>query len=158
MNQIQGTLPKYAAILAIAVAAFAAGCSSTRPVEEEFLDTEKAAALVGKLDEALIGTSGPDQIEDAIETLDAQTESNPPLVRELGANPPSLPAPSDLFERIRDGFVLGDVEHDSIDKEESWFARHLTYLDRTFKRGERYLYHIVNEIEARGMFFDVADL
>lgn len=156
MNQIQGTLPKYAAILAIAVAAFAAGCSSTRPAEEEFLDTEKAAALVGKLDEALIGTSGPDQIEDAIETLDAQTESNPPLVRELGANPPSLPVPSDLFERIREGFTLADVEHESIDKEQSWFARHPAYLDRTFKRGERYLYHIVNEIEARKMPMELA--
>ena len=30
-----------------------------------------------KLDEADIGISGPEQIEDAIETLDAQTESRP---------------------------------------------------------------------------------
>src|SRR5690606_15913489 len=98
----------------------------------------------------------PTQIEEAIETLDAQTESDPPLVRQLGATPPTLPAPSDLFERIRDGFALEDVDDPSIDKEQSWFARHAAYLDRTFKRGERYLYHIVNEIEARDMPMELA--
>ena len=33
---------------------------------------------------------------------------------------------------------------------------HPEYLDRTFKRGERYLYHIVNEIEARKMPLELA--
>jgi membrane-bound lytic murein transglycosylase D len=157
MSQVPGALPRYAAILTMALSALAAGCSTNRPVEDEFpLDTEKAAALVGKLDEALIGTSGPDQIEDAIETLDAQTEGDPPLVRQLGATPPALPTPSDLFERIREGFVINDVSHPSIDKEETWFARNPIYLDRTFKRGERYLYHIVSEIEARNMPMELA--
>lgn len=156
MSQVRGRLPAYAAVLTIALTAFLAGCSTTPQPQESFLDSDKAAALVGKLDEALIGTSGPDQIEDAIETLDAQTESDPPLVRALGATPPTLPAPSDLFERIRDGFSIVDVDHPSVDKEESWFARHPEYLDRTFKRGERYLYHIVNEIEARKMPMELA--
>ncbi len=151
-----GTVRSGAAALLIALATFVAGCSSTPEVEESLLDSEKAAALVGKLDEALIGTSGPAQIEDAIETLDERTESEPPLVRELGANPPSLPAPSDIFERIRDGFTLADVDHPSVDKEQSWYAKHPAYLDRTFKRGERYLYHIVNEIEARNMPMELA--
>ena len=119
MKQASSGLPSATAILAIVLAAFLAGCSTTRDHEEEFLDAEKAAALVGKLDEALIGTSGPDQVEDAIETLDEQTQSDPPLVRELAGEPPSLPASSDIFERIRDGLQLADVEHDSIDKEQS---------------------------------------
>jgi membrane-bound lytic murein transglycosylase D len=157
MSQVRGTLPAYAAVLTIAFTAFLTGCSTTpEPQDDSFIDSDKAAALVGKLDEALIGTSGPDQIEDAIETLDAQTESDPPLVRVLGATPPTLPAPSDLFERIRDGFSIVDVDHPTIDKEENWFARHPEYLDRTFKRGERYLYHIVSEIEARKMPMELA--
>ncbi len=157
-NTPPGTARLRTAALLLALAGFVAGCTST-PVEEEssLLDSEKAAALIGKLDEALIGTSGPEQIEDAIETLDARTESDPPLVRALGATPrPTLPAPSDLFERIRDGFAFVDVDHPSIDKQQSWFARHPEYLDRTFKRGERYLFHIVNEIEARGMPMELA--
>src|SRR5690606_42041239 len=86
----------------------------------------------------------------------SQAESDPPLVRQLGATPPTLPAPSDLFKRLRDGFAMVDVDDPSIDKEQSWFARHAAYLDRTFKRGERYLYHIVNEIEARDMPMELA--
>lgn len=156
-NTPPGTVRLRTTVLLLALAAFVAGCTSTPVEEESLLDSEKAAALIGKLDEALIGTSGPEQIEDAIETLDAQTESDPPLVRALGVtSPPSLPAPSDLFERVRDGFAFRDVDHPSIDKEQSWFARHPAYLDRTFKRGERYLYHIVNEIEARGMPMELA--
>lgn len=156
MIQLAKRLPSSTVVVTLALAAFLAGCSTPRHQEEPFLDSEKAAALVGKLDEALIGTSGPAQVEEAIEALDERTESEPPLVRELGANPPSLPAPSDLFERIRDGFQFADVAHPSVDSEEAWFAKHPAYLDRTFKRGERYLYHIVNEIEARKMPLELA--
>lgn len=156
MNNTPGIARVRAAVLLTALATFVAGCTSTPVEEESLLDSDKAAALIGKLDEALIGTSGPEQIEDAIETLDARTESDPPLVRALGATPPTLPAPSDLFERVRDGFAFKDVDHPSIDKQQTWFARHPSYLDRTFKRGERYLYHIVNEIEARNMPMELA--
>lgn len=156
MIEFARRLPSTTVVLALTLATLLAGCGTTKHQEQPFLDSEKAAALVGKLDEALIGTSGPAQVEEAIEALDERTESEPPLVRELGANPPSLPAPSDLFERIRDGFQLADVDHESVDAEEAWFARHPAYLDRTFKRGERYLYHIVNEIEARKMPLELA--
>ena len=67
-----------------------------------------------------------------------------------------LPAAGDLFERMRTGFVLDDVEHAAVEREVRWFASHPDYLDRTFKRGERYLYHIVNEIEAREMPLELA--
>jgi membrane-bound lytic murein transglycosylase D len=62
----------------------------------------------------------------------------------------------DLFDRMRMGFVLEDVTASSIDREEAWFARNPTYLDRTFRRGERYLYYIVSELEARNMPLELA--
>ena len=68
----------------------------------------------------------------------------------------AAPSAGDLFERMRAGFVLDDVEHATVEREVRWFASHPTYLDRTFKRGERYLYHIVNEIEARKMPLELA--
>ncbi|WP_157071667.1 lytic transglycosylase [Steroidobacter denitrificans] len=108
-----------------------------------------------KLDEASIGTLGPEQIEDAIEVLDARTESQRPLVSELGEGAAGQ-APDDLFERIRAGFSLTDVDQAAVQYEVDWFARHPAYLDRTFKRGERYLHHIVTEIEARGMPSELA--
>ena len=71
-----------------AAALFAAGCShvATAPEEqqqqvagqlddEETVETVELDPAIMKLDEADIGVSGPEQIEEAIETLDAQTES-----------------------------------------------------------------------------------
>ena len=57
---------------------------------------------------------------------------------------------------MRAGFMLTDVDHPAVDTETRWFARHPDYLDRTFKRGERYLHHIVTEIEARKLPLELA--
>lgn len=62
----------------------------------------------------------------------------------------------DLLDRIRYGFAMDDVDHPAIDREEAWFAKHPTYLDRTFRRGERYLYYIISELEARNMPMELA--
>jgi membrane-bound lytic murein transglycosylase D len=149
------------AAFAAAFALMTAGCShvATAPendsAEREVVEQVELGPEISKVDEAAIGTSGPEQIEDAIETLDAQTETLPPLVSELGTTVAPLAA-GDLFERIRSGFTLEDVDHAAVERELNWFVRHPTYLDRTFKRGERYLYHIVNEIEARRMPLELA--
>jgi membrane-bound lytic murein transglycosylase D len=153
-----------------AIAFFSAGCSHVAPTAQtedtaalEVIEDEADLASANeapdedlKLDEADIGTLGPDQIEDAIEALDAQTEGLPALVSELNADSAAMPAAGDVFERIRAGFTLSDVDHEMVDRELKWFAKHPAYLDRTFKRGERYLYHIVSEIEARGMPLELA--
>ena len=160
----------YASWLA-AIALLSAGCSHVAPTTQSFEvaedgdteteETDLASANEApdedlKLDEADIGTSGPDQIEEAILALDAQTEGKPALVSQSGTDAATAAAGGDVFERIRSGFVLTDVEHEMIDRELKWFASHPAYLDRTFKRGERYLYHIVGEIEARGMPLELA--
>lgn len=62
----------------------------------------------------------------------------------------------DLLERIRAGFALEDRAHIAIDREVSWYARHPDYLDRTFRRAERYLYYIVDELSARNMPLELA--
>lgn len=156
------------AIFALAALFCVAGCShtvtkperaSTAPeaqTSEAVDEADRGDEVVGKTDEAQIGSQGPAQIENAIETLDQQTESQPRLVRPLGEASAAAPEEGNLFERIRGGFTLTEVDHEWIDREEAWFASHPDYLDRTFKRGERYLYHIVNEIEARKMPMELA--
>ena len=159
--------PGRAVCVLAAAAVIAAGCSHVATVpsgkqqladeqlDEETIEEVELDPAITKLDEADIGVSGPEQIEDAIETLDAQTESSPPLVSGIGGTV-AAPSAGDLFERMRAGFVLDDVDHATVEREVRWFASHPTYLDRTFKRGERYLYHIVNEIEARKMPLELA--
>jgi len=63
---------------------------------------------------------------------------------------------ADLFARIRRGFALPDMDHPSVDREINWYANHPDYLDRTFRRGERYLHYIVCELEARNMPLELA--
>ncbi len=62
----------------------------------------------------------------------------------------------DLFDRMRAGFVFPEVQEPAIDQQLSWFQHNPDYLERTFQRAQRYLYHIVTEVEARGMPLEFA--
>ena len=79
---------------------------------------------------------------------------------EIQADEPAMDAgriePGDLLDRIREGFLLADSRHPSVDQEVAWYASHPDYLDRTFRRSERYLHYIVGELEARGMPLELA--
>jgi membrane-bound lytic murein transglycosylase D len=152
---------KPALLLSAAVfALLAAGCSNVPTVvnsEEAAVVTREEMAKAGiKLDEADIGTAGPEQIEAAIAALDEQTRGGRPLVTASGASNAPGDGNMDLMDRMRAGFDIADVDHEWVDTEVRWFANHPEYLDRTFKRGERYLYHIVKELEARRMPLELA--
>jgi membrane-bound lytic murein transglycosylase D len=86
----------------------------------------------------------------AAATTDATVDGTGPL--------PGPPADSvvtvktaDLFQRIRTGFQLEDVDEVAIDRELNWFANHPDYLERTWGRAETWLYYIVGQLEARNM-------
>lgn len=64
---------------------------------------------------------------------------------------------SDLFDRIRAGFKLDEYpEQSGIDQQLDWFASNPDYLQRAFGRSELYLYHIVTQLETRGMPLEIA--
>jgi membrane-bound lytic murein transglycosylase D len=83
---------------------------------------------------------------------------------DAGVPPPPLPqveklAPgdyADVLDRIRAGFGLADVQNFAIDREVEGYRVRPDFLDRTFKRGSRYLYYIVGELERRGMPMELA--
>jgi membrane-bound lytic murein transglycosylase D len=70
-----------------------------------------------------------------------------------GLTPEQYP---DVFDRIRAGFKLEDVESRQIDQQLAWFANNPQYLERVFGRASLYMHHIVKEIEARGMPMELA--
>ncbi len=63
---------------------------------------------------------------------------------------------SDLFDRMRAGFNLDDSDRHAVDVQLDWYADHPDYLERAFGRAELYMYHIVTELEARGMPLEIA--
>jgi membrane-bound lytic murein transglycosylase D len=62
----------------------------------------------------------------------------------------------DLLARLRTHFSLPATSDASVDRETAWYARNQAYLERVFGRAEPYLYHIVAELERRGMPAELA--
>ncbi|PYF83267.1 membrane-bound lytic murein transglycosylase D [Marinomonas alcarazii] len=66
-------------------------------------------------------------------------------------------APADIWERIRAGYGLDlDIDRPRLSSQLRWFSSHPSYLDRVSKRGERYLYYIVEELEKAGIPTEIA--
>jgi membrane-bound lytic murein transglycosylase D len=64
---------------------------------------------------------------------------------------------ADLFDRMRAGFKLDDaVDHRAVDQQLRYYAGNPDYLQRAFGRADLYLYHIVTQLEARGMPLELA--
>jgi membrane-bound lytic murein transglycosylase D len=69
----------------------------------------------------------------------------------------TLPAPpADVIDRIRSDFSLPRTDHKDVASERDWYGSHPDYMARVFVRGERYLYHIAEALEERGMPADLA--
>ncbi|MDP2827448.1 MAG: LysM peptidoglycan-binding domain-containing protein [Sulfuricellaceae bacterium] len=63
---------------------------------------------------------------------------------------------ADLWERIRIGFQLAELDSELVQEHENWYASRPAYMQRMIERSQRYLYHIVDEVEKRGMPTEIA--
>jgi membrane-bound lytic murein transglycosylase D len=64
--------------------------------------------------------------------------------------------PNDLWERIRRGFGMPDLQVDLVQEREQWYSQRPDYIQRMTERSSKYLYHIVEELERRGMPTELA--
>ncbi len=62
----------------------------------------------------------------------------------------------DLLERIRAGYALPELNSPHTRKHENWYASRPDYVRRMMDRSQKYLYHIVEEVEKRGMPSEIA--
>ncbi|WP_280150454.1 transglycosylase SLT domain-containing protein [Piscinibacter sp. XHJ-5] len=65
-------------------------------------------------------------------------------------------ARADLWTRVRRGFSMPDIDTDLVRDAEQWYATRPDYVQRMTERGSRYLFHIVEEVERRGMPTELA--
>jgi membrane-bound lytic murein transglycosylase D len=74
------------------------------------------------------------------------------------APPPAPPTPTDadLWERIRRGFQMPDLDTKRTQSATRWYAAQPDYMIRMSSRASMYLFHIVEEIEKRGMPTEIA--
>ncbi len=58
---------------------------------------------------------------------------------------------TDLWQRVRRGFIMADMSSAQVQAQELWYANRPDYIKRFVERGARYMYHIIEEVERRGL-------
>lgn len=67
-----------------------------------------------------------------------------------------IPQTHDIWARIREQFVLEPTLNKRVQQELNWYVSHPSYMARVSKRAESYLFHIVEEVERRGIPMEFA--
>ena len=65
-------------------------------------------------------------------------------------------APKELWDRIRRGFAMPDLQNELVGDREQWYASRPDYIQRMTERSSKYLFHIVEELERRQMPTELA--
>lgn len=87
---------------------------------------------------------------------------SPDLSREVQDDLPPIPTidltaqPDDLWQRVRNGFSMPNLDSPLVADRQAWYLNRPDLLKRVFERSRRYLYHIVAELEKRGMPTELA--
>lgn len=135
-----------------AVALLAAGCASVPPAEPAA--APEIASPVALPEAAAAAASAP------VVVAEAAPEPEPvelkPLLPRFRLDPGQDAERGDLWERVRGGFALPDLDTDLVRKWEQWYARDPAYVQRMTERGGRYLFHIVEEVQRRELPLELA--
>ncbi|MDG1442026.1 MAG: LysM peptidoglycan-binding domain-containing protein [Pseudomonadales bacterium] len=120
---------------------------SANPVEADSTDLSKLVS-----EEIVIAAAMPitaDGQDDIVERADDPAPLEPILL-----SPAEI---EDLWIKVRAGFKLDHhIDNPRVKSELNWFLRHPAYIERVTQRATRYLYHIVNELEARDLPMELA--
>jgi membrane-bound lytic murein transglycosylase D len=68
----------------------------------------------------------------------------------------STEPPKELWDRIRRGFAMPDLQNELVTDREQWYASRPDYIQRMTERSSKYLFHIVEELERRQMPTELA--
>jgi len=127
-------------IAAILASVFAlSGCANLAPSDTTADATRTRSATSGRAPTLPPGTLSPIQAG-----------------RAGSHNVTSLAAPADLWERIRRGFAMPDLDSELVRDREQWYASRPDYIFRMTERSRKYLFHIVEELERRNMPTELA--
>jgi membrane-bound lytic murein transglycosylase D len=86
----------------------------------------------------------------------------PPATEEIRDDLPPLPtidlttSPDNLWQRIRNGFGMPDLATPLVADRQAWYLNRPEMLHRIIDRSRKYLHHIVDELERRGMPTELA--
>jgi len=93
------------------------------------------------------------------DTAEAQPivgQAPPPAEAQAEPLAPPPPRYTDLWQRIRAGFALAEVDSPLVARHEAWYLNRPDYVQRMIERSRLYLYFVVEELEKRGMPTEIA--
>ncbi|HJV85818.1 MAG TPA: transglycosylase SLT domain-containing protein [Noviherbaspirillum sp.] len=85
-----------------------------------------------------------------VSALEKPYDPNDPLVQLLAMEE------VDVWARIRKGFGIPDLDNPLVANHVQWYVSRPDYIQRTTTRASRYLFHVVQELEKRGMPTELA--
>lgn len=110
--------------------------SAVAPVDEHFISLETYRAQSNQTIQDL-GLANPERVNQGTEWRSWDT--------------PALPQ-FNLWDRLLQSFKLDlEIENPRITAQLNWYKRHPRYLERVFTRAERYMFHVVEQVEARNL-------
>ncbi|PND37348.1 lytic transglycosylase [Paucibacter aquatile] len=148
------------ALSTLALAALLAACASgPTPVAETAAPSERNALprsfgslALSNTPEATAAPSPATSQDEALGAPELEDSLRPGMKIDLDA--PT--ARNDLWDRLRAGFQLEDLENEGVRRAEAWYSARPDYVQRMTERGSRYLFHIIEEVEKRGMPAELA--
>jgi membrane-bound lytic murein transglycosylase D len=96
----------------------------------------------------------PSVVSEPVEVLSPDADGAP--VAEWNGQLMEEAEGEDVWERIRTGFSMEEIDSALVQRHEAWYLNRPEYVGRMIDRSRRYLYHIVAEVEKRGMPMEIA--
>ncbi|MCC9598044.1 MULTISPECIES: transglycosylase SLT domain-containing protein [unclassified Rubrivivax] len=158
------SLRRCCALAAAALAAALAGCAGTPLAAGDAAAPVAAATPAAPTSSAARRADGPTPGA-LILSRDGQRQPElvpaPPLEGEPATvsdatRADAAAADNDLWVRVRGGFTMAELDDDYVRKWEQWYATRPDYVQRMAERGGRYLFHVIEEVERRGLPTELA--
>lgn len=86
---------------------------------------------------------------------EAEPAAAAPGTQTAAATAPEQPD-HDLWDRMRAGFAMDELDTPLVKENEAWYASRPDYVKRMVERSKLYLFHIVEAVEKRGMPTEIA--
>ncbi|MFZ3027956.1 MAG: transglycosylase SLT domain-containing protein, partial [Rhodoferax sp.] len=137
--------------LALLPALWLAGCASPLAVPADHAATSSVTASA---DPGTGLPSSPDSSTSVYPGGGLKPLAAEPSLRSRSVQ--SLLPPADLWERVRRGFAMSDLDSDLVRERELWYSSRPDYVARMTERGSKYLFYIVEELERRDMPSELA--
>ncbi|MDP1649379.1 MAG: transglycosylase SLT domain-containing protein [Rubrivivax sp.] len=144
LSELPARVRRLALSATLAATALVTGCANLAAPQPPPVEAPIAAELPAAPEFAAVevmAQAQPDDLEIVLAPLQPRSRLDPEQDAQR----------SDLWQRVREGYALPALEGDLVQKWEQWYASRPDYVQRMTERGSRYLFHIVEEVERRGM-------